>query len=109
MQRSFPVVEEPGTGEVLRAVDPATMPPVQRREEQGEVLLEGLQEKNNALRQEVLEAEENMLVLKEEVAAAMLAAREQASKRMASEVRVKSLEVREGRKSHGIGIVEMRT
>lgn len=109
VQRSFPVAEQPETGEVLRAVDPATMPPVQRSEELGEVSLEGLQDENKALRQELLEAKKSLLVLKEEVAAAMLAAREHASKRMASEVRVKSLEVREERKPHGIGRVEVTT
>lgn len=100
MERSFPVAEPPETGEVLgAAVDPAAMPLMQQREGRGGVLLEGLQDANNALRQELLEAKEKMLVLKEEVASAMLAAREQASKRMASEVRVKSLEVREGMES----------
>lgn len=99
MERSFPVAEPPETGEALNAVDPEAVPLMQRREGRGDVLLEGLQDANGALRQELLEAKEKTLVLKEEVAAAMLAAREQASKRMASEVRVKSLEVREGREA----------
>ena len=101
VERSFPVAEQPETGEVLRAVDPATMPLMRRREEQGDVFFERLQDANHGLRQELLEAKEQLLVLKEEVAAATLAAREQASKRMAAEVRVKGLEVRKGSKPHG--------
>lgn len=101
MERSFPVAEQTGTGAVLRAADPAAMPLMQRREGQGDALIAGLQDANSELRQELLEAKEKVLGMKDEVAAAMLAAREQASKRMASEVRVKSLEVREGRGAHG--------
>lgn len=119
MEHSFPVAGQTEKGTRLRAANPATMPLMKQREEGQERLLSGrLQDANNALRQElfeakeklvlserlqdannglqreVLEAKEKLLVLREEVAAATLSAREHASKRVTAEVRVKTLEVR---------------
>lgn len=59
-----------------------------------EVAVEGLQASNEALREELSEAKESLLMAGEEVAAAVLAARGQAVKVDAAEARVKNLEVR---------------
>lgn len=80
-------------GAPLGTLDPVPAPHQQQKEEPKE--LERDKAATNALRQELSEAKENLAMMEEEVAAAVLAAREQAVKRVAAESRVGSLQVRE--------------
>lgn len=66
---------------------------VAQDEEQDESVAEGLDKAIDVLRQELLEAKEALLMAREEVASAVLVAREDAVKRTAAEARVKTLEV----------------
>lgn len=87
-----PRVEE---GAPLATLDPVPAPS-QKLKAGPKELEGGDQAANDVLRQELSEAQEKMAMMEEEVAAAVLAAREQAVKRVAAESRVGSLQVREG-------------
>lgn len=82
-------------GAPLGTLDPVPAPFRKQKEEQEEVEGGGDEAARNALRQELSEVKENLALMAEEVATAVLAAREQAVKRVAAESRVGSLQVRE--------------
>lgn len=75
----------------------STTPDEEKEEETEGVVREGRSEdvasKEHVLRQELLEAREALVMAEQEALTALLAAREEARTRIASEGRVKSLEV----------------
>lgn len=85
----------PGASDLpLAALDPATTPKRKQTEERHELEEAGREAATSSLQQELSEAKETLAMMEEEVATAVLAAREQGVKRAAAESRVKSLQVR---------------
>lgn len=76
-------------GAPLGPLDPVPVPFRKQKDVEG-----GQEAVKNTLQQELSEAKENLAMMQEELAAAVLTAREQAVKRVAAESRVGSLQVR---------------
>lgn len=89
-----PSVSPRASGPRLAAPDPATTPAREQKEERYELEEARHEAVTSSLRQELSEAKETLAMMEEEVATAVLAAREQVAGRVAAETRVKSLQVR---------------
>lgn len=90
-----PSVSPGASAPPLAALDPVTTTPERKRqEERCEVEEAGREAVTSSLRQELSEAKETLAMMEEELATAVLAAREQGVERAAAESRVKSLQVR---------------
>lgn len=89
-----PPVSPRVSGLPFAAFDPVTTRTRKQREERHEVEEARHEAATNSLRQELSEAKETLAMMEEELATAVLAAREQGVERAAAESRVKSLEVR---------------